>query len=289
MEQRLVGGLPIITVEGPLIDQRAVIGVDPEMHRSRGAQADLLDRLTATSPCFVACASALVRHLRKQGCVIVRGIVDPSMQLVLFGLSTALGLVVDPYGTGWSRIVYRLRRPDSADDQSLNVHLHTDGTDWPYPNDYTCLLCVRPDSGGGGASRVLSREAFVERVASTTGPATVDDLKSVRIPWRIAPELGGGTAWRPVLGPDRVRWLLYTVEQQALELCGSQHRNLLDVLRDVEHAVDTAETFDFTLEPGEALFVDNRRWLHARRPIHAGDSRVVLRTKVQQITRRSQR
>jgi hypothetical protein len=144
--------------------------------------------------------------------------------------------------------------------------VHTDGTDWPEPNDYTCLLCAQPDASDGGASRLVSREGLVERVASTIGPEVIDLLRSVPVPSTIAPELGGGTCWRPVLDEQQVRWLLYTVDDDAFVAArGPEAEDVLGVLGEVERVVDSAETLDFAMQVGghvpPAEF--ERRWLQA--------------------------
>jgi hypothetical protein len=195
-------------------------------------------------------------------------------------MTCGLGNLVEPYQQDWSRLV---RRISPAKDRLvgeygvLNEKLHTDGTDWPDPNDLTCLLCVRPDGDGGGRSRLLS-EGAIREVSEPWADLLADPL-----PWAIAEELGGGIHWAPVLSDGGVRWLRFTVDE-ARRRGASVSEEVSSKLDEFARALEAARSLiEIDLNAGDLLIIDNRRCLHARSPVAGQDSsqRFLLRVKVE--------
>lgn len=166
----------------------------------------------------------------------------------------------------------------------LNERLHTDGTNWPEPNDLTCLLCVRPDSDGGGRSRLLSIEAIADLVESQR--ASVRRAVQAELPWAVAEELGGGVVAASVLSADGARWLRFTIGEAVRRLADEGSvppGQTLVALGVFEAALETAPgVLEFDLFPGDLLLVDNTQCLHARTavPNPRASDRLLLRTKV---------
>lgn len=217
---------------------------------------------------------------------LVRGLGVASPGLALVAISAGLGTCVEPYRESWSRLVRRIeaRRERLAyGGRSLNEFAHTDGTDWSVPNDYTCLLCVRPDAGQGGSSVLIGVDEVVAELTRAHGADVVETLRMRQVPWKLADSLGGGTAMAPPLGEGRLRWLRYTIEA-GVEALGTPLED--DVAVALDALEDTVEgsvrPFVFDLRPGDLLVVDNRRCLHARTPIpdHERSGRLLPRTKV---------
>lgn len=166
----------------------------------------------------------------------------------------------------------------------LNERLHTDGTDWPEPNDLTCLFCVRADSDGGGRSRLLPVEAIASLVDGQ--PAAVRRAVRAELPWAVAEELGGGVVAAPVLSAGGVRWLRFTIGEAVRRLTDEGSvpaRATLAALGVFEAALETAPgVLEFGLLPGDLLLVHNTQCLHARTAVSnpRASDRLLLRTKV---------
>ncbi len=214
---------------------------------------------------------------------LVRGLPADDSDTLLAAISAALGSMVEPYQQAHSRIVRHITPGTERlrDDRPLNEFLHTDSTDWPQPNDATCLFCVRADQNGGGQSRLLDVDALVEEMSRAN---LLTQMEQESLPWRIADELGGGVVWEPVLRRGElltVRWLRYTVEQAYSE--EPVDERLHAFLSAFEHRLETSPAvLEFLLAPGDCCIMDNRRVLHGRTAIFGAESsqRLLLRTKV---------
>jgi len=256
--------------------------------RARPRQQELLcGWREACGPALDALLEDLRARLRTSPhFVLARRLVVASPDLALVAISAALGTCVEPYREPWSRLVRRIearRERLGHHGRPLNEHPHTDGTDWPVPNDYTCLLCVRPDAGHGGSSVLIGIDDLVAGLTRAHGEDVVATLRTRPVPWKLADSLGGGTAMAPPLGDARLRWLRYTIEA-GVQLLGTpledEVAGALDAFEDtIEGSV---RPFVFDLRPGDLLVVDNRRCLHARTtvPDHERSERLLLRTKV---------
>jgi alpha-ketoglutarate-dependent taurine dioxygenase len=199
---------------------------------------------------------------------------------LLVAVSATLGQLVEPYRQPWSRVVRHIipSRDRAVDGRVLNEFLHTDGTDWVRPNDYTCLFCVRPDQSRDGESLLLDVATLLDELTAGPSAEAVHRLASQAIPWRIADEVGGGVHWEcPIdLAVPHIRWLRYTVTL-------SEEEGLADDLLAFEQAVGNCRgVARMRLHAGDLLLLDNGRSLHARTAIRdpVGSTRELLRTKV---------
>jgi hypothetical protein len=211
--------------------------------------------------------------------LLVRGLPASRATPLLVAVSATLGRLVEPSRRPWSRVVREIvpARDRAVEGRTLNEFLHTDGTDWPEPNDYTCLFCVRPDQSRDGRSRLLDAATLLEEASAGPGQRVVDRLAARALPWRIAEELGGGVHWEAAIDPatPHLRWLPHTVtsspDDGRADMAAFEH--LVEHCRGVVH---------IDLEAGDLLLLDNRRCLHARTPVRnpAASTRQLRRTKV---------
>ncbi len=102
------------------------------------------------------------------------------------------------------------------------------------------------------------------------------DLWERPLPWKLAPEFGGGTVLAPAFLPNAVRWLRFAIDVSGASELES---GLILIERQLERSPAIVE---FPLEAGHLMIVDNRRALHARTPVNHADAsnRLLLRTKV---------
>jgi hypothetical protein len=244
-----------------------------------------------------ACGDSFARLLvritdtlrRRPYCVVVSGLTfDSTDQLLFTTISAALGCIGEPCHHRDAPLVRQLT-PVPANTEGGNVapgafraveSLHTDGTGWPTPNAYTCLLCVREDQHGGGRSRVLDVESVLEELRRSAGTALA--VLQEPVPWQQAGELGGGVHWAPVFECGLMRWLplsLELVRQADVALPTRVSRALDEVATIIEQC---ERVLDFHLKADQLLIVANRRCLHARTeiPCPATSERVLLRTRV---------
>lgn len=264
-----------------------VTTTDVEAYRSPERQAELRLRLGETWPGWAAVLDDVRQGLAAppHAC-LVRGVPIHGADRVIVASTCGIGQLVDPYRRPWSRLVREITPPTDrgGDSGKLNERLHTDGTDWPRPNDVTCLLCVRADPDGGGRSRLLPIEGIRDLVDGQ--PPDVRRAVSTPVPWAVADELGGGVVTEPVLSADGVRWLRFTIGE-AIRTHGdssaSPPSRTLDALTGFEAALESSPAvLEFGLLPGDLLLVDNRRCLHARTIVANPQvsDRLVLRTKL---------
>lgn len=226
------------------------------------------------------------RLIRKPYCAYVTGLQFDEHNILLVSITGAFGTVVEPYNQPWTRLV-RYIQPSTDRSVSgwgvLNEELHTDGTDWPQPNDLTCLLCVRADQNGGGRSRLLDIDTILDDLDTGFGREAIDILHQEAVPWYIANELGGGVFRRPVYAENSIRWCRYTINialENKQEFLSESISTSLSALEQV--LKEAKGIIDFAMAPGGLLFVNNKRCLHARTTIKNPQysRRLVLRTKI---------
>jgi Taurine catabolism dioxygenase TauD, TfdA family len=219
--------------------------------------------------------------------LIVSGLPASRATPLLVAVSATLGFLVEPYQQPWSRVVRHIvpSRDRAVDGRVLNEFLHTDGTDWPRPNDYTCLFCVRPDQSQDGESRLLDVATLLEEATTGQNGHIVERLAAQALPWRIADELGGGVHWEPAINTatPHIRWLRYTATLSHKEGLAPLPDSCLDAMTAFEQLVENCRGIARTrLQAGDLLLIDNGRCLHARAPIRnpAESARELRRTKI---------
>jgi alpha-ketoglutarate-dependent taurine dioxygenase len=259
------------------LPEHAQHDVHRHLRRAGGAAVDKLER-------------ALRRALeRDPHAAVVRGLPPDESCCLLVGLSWSLGVCLGTTGEPHHHAVRRVQPASESRASSalrLQEALHTDGTNWPMPNDFTLLHCIRADGGGGGRSRVLSATALACAVEAQLGSAVLNVARELPLPWAVAAELGGGVHWRAPLG-EGVRWLRYTIDMGAELVSERPVHDVLRLVDALEGVIDETTPAEFALEPGDTLVIDNRRCLHGRSPIESRKSeRLLLRTKVRRVDRR---
>jgi hypothetical protein len=228
-----------------------------------------------------------IRLIKPPYFAYIYGLRFDEANLLFVGLTSAFGDAIDPYQQSWSRLVRYIRPSTDRSVEGrgvLNENFHTDGTDWPRPNDLTCLLCVRPDQNGGGRSRLMDLPTVISEMERCIGKNTIAVLNDETLPWKVAEELGGGIIRSAILSMGEMRWLHYTIVS-AVE-CGLAQ--ISDTTSNVLRAIDevlasTPAGIEFLAEPSALIVINNKRCLHARGAIPAPESseRLVLRTKIQ--------
>lgn len=254
--------------------------------RSREGQRIVREAIREAAPGLFADVEQEIalRLERPPHFAVVRGLPGARASELLVAFSSGLGMLVEPYRQSWSRVVRHIlpSRDKTVAGRVLNEFLHTDGTDWNRPNDYTCLFCVSPDGAGGGLSRIIGLEALCEGLDDDR---LLEEVSARELPWRVANELGGGLCWAPILAPaaTRIRWLRYTIDQSARDGLTDIDPDTEAMLERFEGSIERNENIiQFSLESGDMMFVDNQRCLHARTPIAdpQRSGRDLRRTKV---------
>jgi alpha-ketoglutarate-dependent taurine dioxygenase len=217
--------------------------------------------------------------------VLLQGLLFDEGNRLFVALNRAFGeLVARPYEKPRAQLVHYIqpatdiRSPRGGQESE---RLHTDTADWETPVELISMVCVRADGGGGGRSRVLDVDSVREEVETRLGTETLELLESAPVPWRLADYFGGGLKWRTVLSESSMCWRRYTIDL-ALEDDGIEVSDALLASLDAFEEVISASTriVDFLMREGELLFADNRRTIHARTPIAAGEAsgRLMIRS-----------
>lgn len=160
-------------------------------------------------------------------------------------------------------------------------NLHTDAVDQEAPIELISMICVRPDQGGDGRSRVLDVDAVRDEVKTHLGTDTLKLLETEPVPWQLHKDFGGGVKWRTVLTQSGMCWRRYTINLALDENGARLSKEMLTSLDAFEKVVAAStRTMDFLMHEGELLFSDNRRTIHARTPIVDNDvsNRLMIRS-----------
>ncbi|MDQ2920020.1 MAG: TauD/TfdA family dioxygenase [Acidobacteriota bacterium] len=218
-------------------------------------------------------------------CVLVQGLRFDERHRLFVALNRAFGELVGlPYEEPRAQLVHYIQ--PATDIRSsrggLEVErLHTDAVDWQIPIDFISMTCVRPDAGGGGRSRVLDLDAIRDEVKTHLGTDTLELLETEPVPWQLHACWGGGLKWRPVLSESSICWRRYTINL-ALDVNGAKLSDEMLASLDAFEEVISASPhiMDFMLQEGELLFSDNRKQIHSRTAIAAGDAsnRLMIRS-----------
>lgn len=143
--------------------------------------------------------------------------------------------------------------------------LHTDSADWPDPVEIVSMVCVRPDSGGGGRSRILTVGGFRRDVGAKVGADAVERLESQPVPWQLADYHGADIVWQPVLHAGALRWRRYTIDAALSTEGVSLSKGMIDLLDEVDNAItESPNICEVLMGAGDFLITDNHRTLHSR-------------------------
>ena len=221
---------------------------------------------------------------------LVRGLAYDDSHRVFVAVCRSLGELISPprdHHPTRAQLLHFIRPTEdlkSASGQALTERLHTDAADWPEPADVIAMICVRPDPGGMGRSRLLDVRSLRREIEAELGVDAVGVLEREAVPWQLADYLGAGVVHRPILTRDSVRWRRYTMEF-ALRSGARIPDAITELLDPLERLIDgTPATFDFLLGAGDLLIMANHRCLHGRSPLgepglHRADSgRLMIRS-----------
>jgi hypothetical protein len=225
------------------------------------------------------------RLAKRPYCVLVSGLRFDEGNRLFVAINRAFGeLVARPYEKPRAQLVHYIQPQTdigSARGGRESERLHTDCADWETPVELISMVCVNADKGGGGRSRVLDLDAIRTDIAERLGEATLKLFEDEPAPWQLAPYLGGGVAWRPVLTKKAVCWRRYTIDLALTREDASLSEEMLVALDEFERVVtDSTGTVDFMMREGELLFSDNTRTIHARTPLAdpAASTRLMIRS-----------
>ena len=225
------------------------------------------------------------RLCRRPYCVLVSGLRFDDGNRLFVAINRAFGeLVARPYEKPRAQLVHYIQPQTdmpSARGGRESERLHTDCADWETPVELISMVCVKADNAGGGRSRILDLDSIRTQVAERLGPATLKLFEDEPAPWQLAPYLGGGVTWRPVLTEESLCWRRYTIDLALTQEGANLSEELLRALEGFEEVVtNTTDTVDFMMREGELLFSDNTRTIHARTPLAdpATSTRLMIRS-----------
>ena len=263
----------------PLYDNKEFYSVELQqfVHDSiREANRDAFDSLVG---------SIKERLSQRPYCVLVSGLRFDEGNRLFVAINRAFGeLVARPYEKPRAQLVHYIQPQTdvaSARGGRESERLHTDCADWETPVELISMVCVNADSGGGGRSRILDVDTIRTDVEERLGPTTLKLFENEPAPWQLAPYLGGGVAWRPVLTETAICWRRYTIDLALTSEGASLSEEMLRALDGFERVVtDSNGTVDFMMREGELLFSDNTRTIHARTPLAdpATSNRLMIRS-----------
>jgi len=217
--------------------------------------------------------------------VLVRGLEFDAGNKLFVAVNRAFGeLVAPPYQKPRAQLVHYIQPATdirSARGGRESERLHTDSADWETPVEFISMVCVRPDRTGGGRSRVLDVDAVRQEVEDQLGTETLKVLETEPVPWQLAAYCGGGLKWRTILGKSSMCWRRYTIDLALDSKAAHLPDRMLALLDRFEKAIGAStRTGEFLMRQSELLLSDNRRTIHARTPIGAGDAsdRLMLRS-----------
>lgn len=225
------------------------------------------------------------RIAQRPYCVLLQGLRFDEGHRLFVALNRAFGELVGlPYQKPRAQLVHYIQPATdivSARGVREVERLHTDAVDWIIPVEMISMVCIRPDRGGGGRSRLLDIDAVRDEVKNHLGTDTLELLQTEPVPWQLHECWGSGLKWQPVLTESTICWRRYTIDL-ALNVNGARLSDEMLALLDVFEKVILAspQTIDFMMQERELLFSDNRKQIHSRTAIDAGDAsdRLMIRS-----------
>ena len=247
----------------PLYDNKEFYSTD--------LQRSVLDAISSSTPgAFDELIDSIRERLAQRPyCVLVSGLHFDQGNRLFVAINRAFGeLVARPYEKPRAQLVHYIQPQTdipSARGGRESERLHTDTADWETPVELISMICVNADSAGGGRSQILDVDTARSEVENHLGTDTLQLLEANPVPWQLAPYLGGGVKWRPVLTEKTMCWRRYTINLALTSEGATLSDGIAHALDGFEQLVDnTHGTVDFLMNEGELLFSDNTRTIHAR-------------------------
>jgi hypothetical protein len=242
----------------------------------RSANPDGFDELTGT---------IRERLAQRPYCALVSGLRFDEGNRLFVAINRAFGeLVARPFEKPRAQLVHYIQpQTDVAAAQGgrESERLHTDTADWETPVELISMICVKADGAGGGRSRILDVDTIRAEAGKHLDADMLDRLMTQPVPWQLAPYLGGGVTWRPILTEETICWRRYTIDLAVTCEGARLPEEMPRTLDSFEHFVNnTTGTVDFLMREGELLFSDNTRTIHARTPLTdpATSNRLMIRS-----------
>ena len=236
-------------------------------------------------------ASIKARLAQRPYCTLISGLHFDEGNRLFVAINRAFGeLVARPYEKPRAQLVHYIQPQTdlpSTRGGRESERLHTDTADWKTPVELISMTCVNADKGGGGRSQILDVDTARSEVSENLGAETLNLLDSKPVPWQLAPYLGGGVTWRPVLTKDSICWRRYTIHLAITDEGAIVDDELLHALDEFEQVItNSRETIDFLMREGELLFSDNTRTIHARTPLSdpSTSNRLMIRSWIRTST-----
>ena len=229
----------------------------------RSSNPDAFDQLTS---------SIKARLKQRPYCALVSGLRFDEGNRLFVAINRAFGeLVARPYEKPRAQLVHYIQ--PQTDLPSMrggreSERLHTDTADWKTPVELISMICVNADRAGGGRSQILDVDTARSEVDKNLGAETLRLLDTKPVPWQLAPYLGGGVTWRPIITENSICWRRYTINLALTDEGATLDAEMLHALDEFEQVIANSEgKVDFLMREGELLFSDNTRTIHARTPL----------------------
>jgi Taurine catabolism dioxygenase TauD, TfdA family len=168
----------------------------------------------------------------------------------------------------WRRIEVDLNRPPERSGGAGKSPLHMDFVNAENPPDIVCLLCLRPDPSGGGASLVseisgiedlLSTSDICSLMSSRFNDGKVDKLRGVGKDFNPFPVIAPDSFWKYRFTGNLIH---AAPDSQALAAL-QKASNILD-----------SRAVNFVLEQGELLVMNQHRVVHGRGALGKGQENI---------------
>ena len=168
----------------------------------------------------------------------------------------------------WRDVTVDLNRPPERSEGVGRSPLHMDFVNAEFPPDFVCLLCIRSDPLGGGDSTYAPVDWAVGMVSNADRKvlqrAVFEDGKVNRLE-----NVGGDVNPFAVLSFGS-RFEVRFTEQL---LSGPLSLEEVAALRTFSDILN-AHTQTSKLHPGHAILFDQRRWVHGKTPLGAGQEQL---------------
>lgn len=291
---------------------RALDPVDPRALYDLATQRALRDAVRAAAPdAYDALIAAVRRRLdASPHLAVVRGITWDAADRFIVAMNAGFGPIRSGlYHPPRTQIVSRLDvRTELAGERGPMrgaERLHSDNGYRTEPARLLTMVCVRPDPGGGGATRVVTAAEIGEAIEARLGAEALAWYRATPLPWRVTDPRGArytagvdeiqaklgpgrrldprgqGVVERPVLAGDDILWSRRIIDD-GFRLLGetptAEVTARLDALGALVERLPTVH--EVALAADDFMIADNLRTLHTRAPlteVYAESSRLMLR------------
>jgi Taurine catabolism dioxygenase TauD, TfdA family len=226
------------------------------------------------------------RIARRPYCALLQGLRFDEGNRLFVAINRAFGELVGlPFKKPRAQLVHYIQPstdiPAARGEGREVENLHTDAVDQATPIQFVSMICVRPDQGGDGRSRLLDVDTVRDEVKAHLGTDILELLTTEPVPWQMHEGCGGGVKWQRVLTESGMCWRRYTINRALTENGAKLSERMLTSLDGFGRVIAACpRTMDFLMREGELLFSDNTRTIHARTRIadEAATHRLMIRS-----------